>query len=94
MELERKFDWNDTETSYKPVNEEKCEDIGGGKVRFTTVSVDGRKFAGIAFQSTVAQMVDTKPYWKLEAATSKTGKTFSQVTSAHPGLQGKLKAKV
>lgn len=82
MQLERRFDWKNTDIVYRRVNEDKdIEASKAGMVFFTATSTEGKAFKGKAFENTVAQMVDTPSgYWKLElGAPNKEGKVYSIV---------------
>jgi hypothetical protein len=69
--LARRFDWNDTATIYRRVDEEKSvENMGKSKYSFTAFSVDGKKFIGQAFETTVGDMCNFVN-WKLEEIPSK-----------------------
>lgn len=65
MKLLRRFLWEDRESVYLPIDEDTLERTPTHMVRFVAVRIDGTQFQGAAFDSTVAAMVDAKPYWKL-----------------------------
>jgi hypothetical protein len=67
MKLLRRFKWDDRDSVYLPINEEELERTPKGMVRFVAVDTKGTKYSGAAFDSTVASMVDSHPYWKLAA---------------------------
>jgi hypothetical protein len=82
--LARKFDWANDELTYKKISEEKdIENLGKGKWTFECVSMDGKKFRGQAFETTVAAMCDFE-YWKLKIMPSKKDptKNFAAVVKA------------
>lgn len=65
MKLLRRFPWDDRDSVYLPIDESEVEKCQGGMIRFTAVRVDGDRFAGAAYETTVSSMIDAKPYWKL-----------------------------
>ena len=68
MQLERRFDWQDTSTIYLRADEQKdFEPAKGGMVSFTVQNTTGKFFKGRAYPTSCAQMVDTPSgFWKLE----------------------------
>ena len=88
----RRFKWDDHETVYLPVEEDCLERTPEHMVRFTAVSVDGSQFAGAAYDSTVADMVDAKPYWKLAPNPNRPGKSVVVAVAGVP-LKGSAKTK-
>jgi len=76
MKLLRRFPWDDRTAVYLPIDEETLERTPTHMVRFIAVRTDGTQFQGAAFDSTVAAMVDAKPYWKLEANPKKPEKSI------------------
>lgn len=76
MKLLRRFDWADRESVYLPVNEDELEKTPKGMIRFVAVRIDGKQFQGAGYDSTVAAMVDCRPYWKLAENPKNPEKSF------------------
>jgi hypothetical protein len=68
MQLERRFDWKNTELVYRKLDEQKdFETAKGGMVFFTATAIEGKTFRGKCYPSTGAAMVDAPSgFWKLE----------------------------
>ena len=76
MKLLRRFPWDDRDSIYLPVVEDECEKSTGGMIRFTAIRIDGSRFVGAAFETTVSSMIDAKPYWKLAPNPKKPDKSI------------------
>jgi hypothetical protein len=76
MNLERRFDWKNTDLVYKRANEQDdFEPAKNGMVGFTIQDVTGKVYRGRCYPTTASQMVDTPSgFWKLEM-----GEKYSQV---------------
>ena|SRR4030067_2410382 len=92
MKLLRRFPWEDRKSVYLPIDEDTLERTPTHMVRFVAVRIDGTQFQGAAFDSTVAAMVDAKPYWKLAENPKKPEKSIVVQVDGVP-LQALAKTK-
>lgn len=67
----RRFNWEDVETIYRKVEEDKCEALGKGRYSFVAWTADdSMKFIGSAYEATVGDMAALN-YWKLQMVQSR-----------------------
>jgi len=70
--LGRRFDWQDTELTYRKVKDEDIEILSKGRYQFETYDTAGNKFIGAGFETSVAEMTFHE-LWKLAPGPSGKG---------------------